>query len=255
MGPRPFSINHSDSSDSLSLSVSLSHTHTHTHTHTHIEGRVKTDYSGVGEGLTNRPAREHFDTFCHHVVTKRAGVTKHAGNASRLTRFVTKLGHLRTPRWGRQSHNGRPRRKEDSPRSFNSFDRLQRILCCSVMLWLCSVSTLDDGIFRNEVHVVFLWDIFHIAVNLRPVRSRGFNWRHSQIIRILTADLTTTYRDYPFNFVNSRWLNRPTLNHFMGLNAKSKKKKDDQKQNKNQLYSTTKYDAIFTTPVVFSTLR
>ena len=30
-----------------------------------------------------------FGTFCHHAVTKRAGMTKRAGSPSNLTRFVT----------------------------------------------------------------------------------------------------------------------------------------------------------------------
>ena len=48
------------------------------HTHT-----GKTDYSVAGEGVTKRAASGPFGTFCHHVVTKRAGC------ASNLTRFVT----------------------------------------------------------------------------------------------------------------------------------------------------------------------
>ena len=57
------------------------HTHTHTHTHTQ-QGKGKTNYSVAGEGVTKRAASGHFGTFCHHVVTKRAGVTKRVGSAS-----------------------------------------------------------------------------------------------------------------------------------------------------------------------------
>ena len=70
---------------------------THKHTHTHTQRRKgKTGYSVAGEGVTKRAASGPFGTFCHHVVSnkflfkpKRAGVTKRAGCASNLTRFVT----------------------------------------------------------------------------------------------------------------------------------------------------------------------
>ena len=39
--------------------------------------------------MTKRAASGPFGTFCHHVVTKHAAVTKRAGSASNLTRFVT----------------------------------------------------------------------------------------------------------------------------------------------------------------------
>ena len=57
------------------------HTHTHTQTRTHIKGRGKTDYSVASEGVTKRAASEPFGTICHHVLTKRAGVTKRACSA------------------------------------------------------------------------------------------------------------------------------------------------------------------------------
>ena len=80
------------------------HTHTHTHTRTHARtharshahtpthtqrGKGKIDYSVAGEGVTKRAASGPFGTFCHHVVTNRAAVTKRAGSASNLIR-VTK---------------------------------------------------------------------------------------------------------------------------------------------------------------------
>ena len=84
------------------------HTHTHIHTHTHVRtrahtrerararththtqrGKEKTGYNVAGEGVTKRAASGPFGTFCHNVVTKRAGVSKRAGCASNLTRFVT----------------------------------------------------------------------------------------------------------------------------------------------------------------------
>ena len=46
-------------------------------------------YSVAGEGVTKRAASGPFGTYCHHLVTKRAGLTKRAGCASNLTRFVT----------------------------------------------------------------------------------------------------------------------------------------------------------------------
>ena len=52
----------------------------HACTYTHIKGTGKTDYSGTGEEVTNRAS---LGTFCHRVVTKQAGT------ASDLTRFVT----------------------------------------------------------------------------------------------------------------------------------------------------------------------
>ena len=48
-----------------------------------------TGYSVAGEGVTKRAASGPFGTFCHHVVTQRAGGTKRAGSASNFTRFVT----------------------------------------------------------------------------------------------------------------------------------------------------------------------
>ena len=54
----------------------------HTHTHTQ-RGKEKIDYSVTGKGVTKRAASGPFGTFCHHVVTKRAG------SASDLIRFVT----------------------------------------------------------------------------------------------------------------------------------------------------------------------
>ena len=57
-----------------------------THTNTH-RGKGKTKFSVAGEGVTKRAESGPFGTFCHHVVTKRAGVTKHAG--SNKTCFVT----------------------------------------------------------------------------------------------------------------------------------------------------------------------
>jgi len=67
------------------------HTQIHTcaHAHTQSQGRGKTDYSFAGEGVTKYAASGTFGMFCHHVVTKRAGVTKCTGSASNLTRFVT----------------------------------------------------------------------------------------------------------------------------------------------------------------------
>ena len=66
------------------------HTHTHTRTHTHTQrGKEKTGYSVAGKGVTKRAASGPFGTFCHHLVTRRAKVTKRAGCASNLTRFVT----------------------------------------------------------------------------------------------------------------------------------------------------------------------
>ena len=70
------------------------HTQTHTrecaHTQTHTQQEEKkTGYSVAGEGMTEHAASGPFGTFCHHVVTKHAGVTKCAGCASNLTRFVT----------------------------------------------------------------------------------------------------------------------------------------------------------------------
>ena len=56
------------------------HTHKHAHTHIHNEER-KTCYSVAGEGVTKRAASGPFGTFCHHIVTKRAG------SASNLTHF------------------------------------------------------------------------------------------------------------------------------------------------------------------------
>ena len=53
------------------------HTRTHAHTHTQ-RGKEKTAYSVAGEGMIKRAASGPFGTFCHHVVTKRAGVTKRA---------------------------------------------------------------------------------------------------------------------------------------------------------------------------------
>ena len=60
----------------------------HTQTHTQ-RGKEKTGYSVAGEDVTKRAASGPFGTFCHHVVTKSAGVTKRAGCASNLTRFVS----------------------------------------------------------------------------------------------------------------------------------------------------------------------
>ena len=54
------------------------------------QGKGKIDYSVAGEGVTKRAASGPLGTFCHHVVTKHAGVTKRAGSASNLIRFVTK---------------------------------------------------------------------------------------------------------------------------------------------------------------------
>ena len=70
------------------------HRHTQTgactHTHTHTQCRKgKTDYSVAGEGVTKHAASGPFSTFCHHVVTKCAAVTKRAGSASNLIHFVT----------------------------------------------------------------------------------------------------------------------------------------------------------------------
>ena len=63
-------------------------THINTHTDTY-QGKGKTDYIVAGEGrVTKRAASGPFGTFCHHVVTKRAGVTKRACSASNLTRHV-----------------------------------------------------------------------------------------------------------------------------------------------------------------------
>ena len=50
--------------------------------------------------MTKRAASGPFGTFCHHVVTKRATVTKRAGSASNLIRFVT----LMTKRAGSASN-------------------------------------------------------------------------------------------------------------------------------------------------------
>ena len=59
-------------------------------THTHSQqGKGKTDYKAAGEGVTKRAASGPFGTFCYHVVAKSARVTKHAGSALDLTRFVT----------------------------------------------------------------------------------------------------------------------------------------------------------------------
>ena len=65
-------------------------THTRECAQTHTQrGKEKTGYSVAGEGVTKRAASGPFGTFCHHVVTKCAGVTKRAGCASNLTHFVT----------------------------------------------------------------------------------------------------------------------------------------------------------------------
>ena len=55
----------------------------------HTNEERKRGYSVSGEGVTKRAASGPFGTFCHHVVTKRAAVTKRAGSASNLIRFVT----------------------------------------------------------------------------------------------------------------------------------------------------------------------
>ena len=82
--------------------VTHTQTHTreraHTHTNTHTQrGKEKTGYSVAGEGVTKRAASGPFGTFCHHTVTKRARVTKRAGSASNLTRFVTRGQNM--PQW------------------------------------------------------------------------------------------------------------------------------------------------------------
>ena len=64
------------------------HTRARGYTHTH-RGKVKADCSVAGEGVTKRAASGPFGTFGHHVVTKRATMTKRAGSASDLTCFVT----------------------------------------------------------------------------------------------------------------------------------------------------------------------
>ena len=64
-------------------------THTHTHTQNKNRGKGKTDYSGTGEKVTNRAASEPFGTICHHVVRKRAGVTKRAATAHSSLRYDT----------------------------------------------------------------------------------------------------------------------------------------------------------------------
>ena len=70
----------------LTGALPSSHTHTHTHTHTHKKrGKENTGYSVAGKGLTKRAASGPFGTFCHHVVTERAGVTKRAGCAPNFT--------------------------------------------------------------------------------------------------------------------------------------------------------------------------
>ena len=78
----------------------MHNTHTHTcarvHTHTH-RGKLKTDYSVAGEGMTKRAASGPLRMFCHHVVTKRARVAKRAGCATDLTRFVTLVTKLDVP--------------------------------------------------------------------------------------------------------------------------------------------------------------
>ena len=66
--------------------LAYKYTHTHTHTHTH-GGKGKRNFSVAGEGVTKRAESGPFGTFCHHVVTKRARVTKRAG--SNKTCFVT----------------------------------------------------------------------------------------------------------------------------------------------------------------------
>ena len=92
--------------DKCTSTHTRAHTHTHTHTHmrvracahTHVRAETnrharthththtgKTDYSVAGEGETKRAASGPFGTFCHHVVTKRAGVTERVGCASNLT--------------------------------------------------------------------------------------------------------------------------------------------------------------------------
>ena len=62
------------------------------HTHTHTEGREKTDYGVAGERVTKRAASEPFRTICYHVEKTEkkntSRVTKRAGSASELTRFV-----------------------------------------------------------------------------------------------------------------------------------------------------------------------
>ena len=84
------------------------HTHTHTRARKHLRagthkqtraraahthpkrGKGNWDRSYVaGEGVTKCAASGPFGTFCHHVVTKCAAVTKRAGSASNLIRFVT----------------------------------------------------------------------------------------------------------------------------------------------------------------------
>ena len=60
------------------------HTHTWARAHTHTQrGKEKTGVAG--EGVTKCAASGPFGTFCHHVVTNRAEVTKRAGSALNLT--------------------------------------------------------------------------------------------------------------------------------------------------------------------------
>ena len=96
-------------------SCAQTHVHVGTHTHTHVSartqtnkqqqkqhtprGKEKTGYSTAGEGVTKRAASGPFGTFCHHVVTKRVGVTKRAGCASNLIKraVVTKRAATGNP--------------------------------------------------------------------------------------------------------------------------------------------------------------
>ena len=58
--------------------------------------------------MTKRAASGPFGTFCHHVVTKRAAVTKRAGCASDLRRFVTLVTKRAAKELRCESRGGRP---------------------------------------------------------------------------------------------------------------------------------------------------
>lgn len=64
------------------------HSHVHTQSRTHVERRGKTGHSGADERVTSNyfTASEPFSMICHdqYLVTKCAGVTKHAGSVSDL---------------------------------------------------------------------------------------------------------------------------------------------------------------------------
>ena len=49
------------------------------------------NYSGAGEGVTNRVPNKPFSTICHSEVRNRVQVTNGVGRTLNLTRFVTRV--------------------------------------------------------------------------------------------------------------------------------------------------------------------